>query len=180
MKKFGTLADAVDLAEYAHRNQFDKAGLPYIDHPKRVLAKIQAQGLLPYVQIAAVLHDVTEDTAFTPEMLLGLGFSEAAVEVVDLMDRDRSALRFLVEPRRAPGQPFEGISEDDYYYECLRENPGAYKVKVADMDDNMEDWRLAYLPQDTQKRLRKKYRHGLRVMMYGWENAAHREQFIYE
>jgi tagatose-1,6-bisphosphate aldolase non-catalytic subunit AgaZ/GatZ len=73
-----------------------------------------------------------------------------------------------------------GISETDYYYERIRENPGAYKVKDADMDDNTEDWRLVYLTDETRQRLSKKYAHGRRVLMYGSENAAHREQFLYE
>ena len=56
MQTFKTLDDAIALAKFAHRNQTDKAGLPYIDHPLRVLEKVKAQGALPYVQIAAVLH----------------------------------------------------------------------------------------------------------------------------
>lgn len=168
MQKFSTLTDAIALAEFAHRNQLDKAGLPYIDHPRRVLAKVQAQGCLPYVQIAAILHDVTEDTAFTPQILLDLGFSPAAVNVVRLLDRNESAEMFLVDARRGSGGAFEGITQDDYYYECIREDPGAYKVKMADMDDNTEEWRLSYLPTDMRRRLLDKYSHGRRVLMRGY------------
>jgi len=49
MQKYNTLQDAIALAEFAHRNQHDKAGMPFIDHPKRVLASVQAQGVQPYV-----------------------------------------------------------------------------------------------------------------------------------
>lgn len=181
MQKFGTLQDAIDLAEFAHRNQFDKAGMPYIEHPKRVLAAVQGQGRQPYVQIAAVLHDVTEDTAFTPLMLLELGFSEAAVEIVRLLDRNISAIEYVkLVAQRPEGVEWTGVSKEDYYYERIRENPGAYVVKDEDMNDNTQPWRLTYLPEETQKRLTKKYNHGRRVLRYGWENAAHREQFIYE
>lgn len=180
MQKFGSLTDAIRLAEFAHANQFDKAGMPYIDHPKRVLATVQGQGAQPYIQIAAVLHDVTEDTTFTPQILLELGFSEAAVEIIRLLDRGASATRFIVDPRRAPSGRLAGVSEADYYYECIRENPGAYIVKKADINDNLQDWRLLYLPEETQKRLRKKYAHAIRVLEYGAKSAAHREQFIYE
>jgi (p)ppGpp synthase/HD superfamily hydrolase len=68
-----TLADCVRLAEFAHFHQRDKAGDEYIRHPKRVLASVQAQGAQPYVQMAAVLHDVTEDTAFYPRNAFNLG-----------------------------------------------------------------------------------------------------------
>lgn len=180
MKKFGTLSDAIDLAEFAHKGQFDKAGLPYIEHPKRVLATLQAQGALPYVQIAGILHDVTEDTAFTPRMLLELGFSEASVEVIRLVDRHESAGSFSTDPIWQSGGQWAGITEADYYYERIRENVGAYKVKKADINDNLQDWRIVYLPEDTQKRLRKKYAHAIRVLEYGARETAHREKFLYE
>lgn len=139
MQKFDSLTDAIALAEFAHRNQLDKAGLPYIDHPKRVLQKVQAQGALPYVQIAAILHDVTEDTTFTSQMLLELGFSEAAVRLVILLDRT-------------------GEDPDDYYMN-IRDDPGARLVKLADIEDNLSPWRLSYLSPSTQRRLRRKYHH---------------------
>lgn len=43
MQKFKTLSDAIALAEFAHRNQYDKAGMPYIAHPKRVMEAVQAR-----------------------------------------------------------------------------------------------------------------------------------------
>src|SRR5690349_2110807 len=165
MQSFKTLTDAIALAEFAHRNQVDKAGLPYIDHPKRVLAKVQAQGALPYVQIAAILHDVTEDTRFTPQMLLGLGFSEAAVNIVRLLDRNESAAQFLVDPRRLSNRAFLGIDDpDDYYYIAILQNYGATMVKLADIEDNLSPWRLSYLSADTQARLQAKYAHAKELL----------------
>lgn len=174
MQKFGTLTDAIRLAEFAHGNQFDKAGLPYIDHPKRVLAKVQAQGALPYVQIAAILHDVTEDTPFTPEMLIDLGFSEAAVEVVKLLDRGISSDTFDVENYGRDvggvikGKPWYlalgGTGRDDFYYLQIRENPAARLIKSADMEDNLSPWRLSYLSPNSQRRLRRKYQYAKLVL----------------
>jgi len=165
MQKFASLPDAIALAEFAHRSQLDKAGLPYIEHPKRVLAKVQAQGALPYVQIAAILHDVTEDTRFTAQMLLDLGFSEAAVEVVRLLDRDTSKQEWISYWHVEKGN-ISGTSEDisQYYYEKIRANPGALIVKVADIEDNLSPWRLSYLPEVTQARLREKYRKALEIL----------------
>lgn len=172
MQKFNSLQHAIRLAEFAHADQLDKAGLPYIEHPKRVLAKVQAQGAMPYVQIAAILHDVTEDTRFTPEMLLDLGFSEAAVQVIELLDKNISGRYYMTDTKRAEGAEWAGISEIDYYYECIRENPGAYVVKMADIEDNLSPWRLSYLPEETQARLQKKYAHAQAVLKYGAEQAA--------
>lgn len=153
------LSDCVALAEFAHRNQFDKAGEPYIKHPKRVLASVQAQGGQPYVQMAAVLHDVTEDTPFTPQMLLDLGVPEAAVEIVKLVDRDHSAKWY----NHTKAQYLDEFgkewsrTQDEFYYFYIKQNPGAVQVKLADIGDNLQPWRLNYLPAETQVRLQDKY-----------------------
>jgi (p)ppGpp synthase/HD superfamily hydrolase len=152
MQKFASLSDAIALAEFAHRNQLDKAGLPYIDHPRRVLEKVKAQGALPYVQIAAILHDVTEDTSFTDTMLIQLGFSEAAVNIVRLLDRDRNA---------------EYGYTNDEYYTRIAADPGAKMVKLADIEDNLSPWRQSYLTPETQHRLRRKYRRAVLILEHG-------------
>ena len=152
------LNDCIRLAEFAHFHQTDKAGQPYIEHPKRVLANVQAQGAQPYVQMAAVLHDVTEDTNFTAQMLLDLGVPEAAVEIVRLVDRDISRLAFHeVLAIKASSGSIEKSQYDLFYYESIRGNPGAVQVKLADIGDNLQPWRLNYLPPETQDRLRDKY-----------------------
>mgnify|MGYP003296095846 CR=1 FL=1 len=156
-----TLADVIALAEFAHRNQYDKAGMAYIEHPKRVMSNVQAEGAMPYVQMAAALHDVTEDTPFTPAMLLALGVPEAAVNIVALLDRNHSKLQYEIElALHHKGQipiPDFYDSPDTYYYYRIRQNPGAVQVKLADIGDNLQPWRLAYLPEATQDRLRAKY-----------------------
>lgn len=166
MEKFKTLGDAIALAEFAHRNQVDKAGSPYIDHPKRVLEKVKAQGALPYVQMAAVLHDVTEDTAFTPEHLLDLGFPEAAVKIVRLLDRGLSQHTYQVnvnhkimkdEGRFAVRADYSKEDADHFYYTEISKDDGARVVKFADIEDNLSPWRLVYLEEATQARLLKKY-----------------------
>lgn len=153
MQKFKTLSDAIALAEFAHRSQVDKAGLPYIEHPRRVLEKVKAQGGLPYVQMAAILHDVTEDTAFTPEMLLDLGFPESAVRIVRLLDRGLSEKHW----HEARERHLVSHSPDEHYYKRIAEDDGARMVKLADIEDNLSPWRLAYLEEDTQLRLNRKY-----------------------
>lgn len=166
MQTYKTLDDAIALAEFAHRSQVDKAGLPYIDHPKRVLAKVQAQGALPYVQIAAILHDVTEDTRFTPDMLLALGFSEAAVNIIKLVDRDVSKAVYRAftnnivlerHNRFATENDYSKYAEDLFYYEQIRKNPDAKILKLADIADNMEPWRLSYFSDESRERKITKY-----------------------
>jgi (p)ppGpp synthase/HD superfamily hydrolase len=179
MQKFKTLGDIIALAEFAHRNQVDKAGMPYIEHPKRVMAAVQAQGHMPYVQMAAVLHDVTEDTAFTATMLLDLGVPEAAVEIVMLCDRNYSAADFHTANQGRDtaytvryNRKFKYYialgpdAEDEFYYARIKENPGAVAVKLADIHDNTQHWRLNYLPMETQERLIKKYAKAREMLGY--------------
>lgn len=144
MQTYSTLQDAIALATFAHRNQFDKAGMPYIDHPLRVLAAVQAMGARPYVQMAAVLHDVSEDTAITTVMMSDLGFSDAVTNLVNLVDKE-----FY---RGENGQV-----DIDAYYAGIKANPDARMIKAADIRDNTAPWRLSYLPDETQDRLTKKY-----------------------
>lgn len=175
LQKFSNLPDATALAEFAHRNQTDKQGLPYIEHPRRVLATVQGQGAPPYAQMAAILHDVTEDTKFTPEMLEQLGFSEAVVKLVKLVDRDYSLNQFYI---ANIGRDFaQGLHKgrrwfmslgvdgaDKFYYDAIKSDPWARVIKLADIEDNLQPWRLSYLEPATQARLKDKYARALGIL----------------
>ncbi|MBP8277859.1 MAG: HD domain-containing protein [Propionivibrio sp.] len=56
-----SLEHAIALAASAHSGQVDKAGQPYILHPLRLMLAVTT----PDERMAAVLHDVVEDTAIT-------------------------------------------------------------------------------------------------------------------
>jgi (p)ppGpp synthase/HD superfamily hydrolase len=174
MQKFKTINDVIALAEFAHRNQTDHAGLPYIEHPRRVMENVRAQGALPYVQMAAILHDVTEDTAFTPQMLLDLGVPAPAVEIVRLVDRninrpdrwyDYMNDREWKDIGNSATNP--NFSEDskriqkrineEFYYSRIKAHPSALQVKLADISDNLQPWRMSYLSLDKQEYLKAKY-----------------------
>ena len=176
VEKFSTLADAIALAEFAHRSQKDKAGMDYIDHPLRVMRTVQDQGAQPYIQMAAVLHDVTEDTRFTTDMLQALGFSESVVNVVRLVDRHASAKVFhkqnegrdlaagLNDSKRRFYISLGPDAEDEFYYTQIRKHPGALMVKRADIADNTLPHRLSHFSQETQDRLTKKYKKALDIL----------------
>lgn len=165
-----TLADCVRLAEFAHFHQKDKSGADYIDHPKRVLRAVQDEGAPPYVQMAAVLHDVTEDTPFTPEMLREFGVPEAAVHLVTLLDRDISRNTYMREVATVTSSPTalwwtgsdyvpqsEIPTRDEFYYAAINRSAEARRVKLADIRDNLLPWRLVYLSPEKQQYLRAKY-----------------------
>lgn len=169
-QRFNTLDDAIALAEFAHRKQVDKSGQPYIAHPLRVMLKVAYQNAPNHVKIAAVLHDVTEDTKFSPVILLHLGVPEAAVSIIKLLDRniskevydncgDRKGYEIRGEKKWIDGyyEDHSQITKDEYYYAKIGESPDARMVKLADIEDNLSPWRLASLEEATQDRLKKKY-----------------------
>ena len=80
----GNLERAIEIAASAHRGQTDKGGQPYILHPIRVMLRMNTAE----ERIAAVLHDVVEDSEWTFDALTEEGFSPAVVE----------ALRALTKP----------------------------------------------------------------------------------
>ncbi len=61
------LQKAINLAQAAHRQQLRKSGEPYFFHPLRV-AHLAARHWMDFASvIAALLHDVVEDTPTSPE-----------------------------------------------------------------------------------------------------------------
>ena len=52
---------AIKLAYIAHKDQYDKAGLPYITHPLHLAEYMDDE----YTTVTALLHDVVEDTDIT-------------------------------------------------------------------------------------------------------------------
>ncbi|MCF6201726.1 MAG: HD domain-containing protein, partial [Hydrogenimonas sp.] len=61
------LTDALSFAKDAHEGQLRKSGEPYIVHPILVAAITASISSDETMVIAALLHDVVEDTAFTIE-----------------------------------------------------------------------------------------------------------------
>ena len=123
------LERAITIATEAHCKQLDKAGAPYILHPLRVMSRFNSEA----ERIVAVLHDVVEDTDWTLERLSQEGFSAEVVQAVDCVTRR------------------EGESYDDFVKRSAA-NPLARRVKIADLEDNMDIRRLeAVIPKDAER-----------------------------
>ena len=73
--------------------------------------------------MAAVLHDVVEDTSYTLEDLRRKGFSEAVLAAVDCLTR-------------------RGDESYEEFIERVETNPIAREVKIADLEDNMNIRRI--------------------------------------
>ncbi|MCL4534637.1 MAG: GTP pyrophosphokinase [Bacteroidetes bacterium] len=117
-----TLADAIILAVNAHRYQVDKAGQPYYLHTLRVMTKARTET----EQVVAVLHDLIEDTAYTPDDLRSIGCSDEILGGLDCLTHRK-------------GESY------DQFIERIKPNPIARRVKLADLEDNMDLTRLTEL-----------------------------------
>ena len=82
-------ARAIGLAAERHANQNRKDGTPYIYHPLKVAELVKDAGYGLRYQMAAVLHDVLEDTETTEEELTLFG--EDVLEAVKLGTRPEGA-----------------------------------------------------------------------------------------
>jgi (p)ppGpp synthase/HD superfamily hydrolase len=141
LKRVFTLSDAIAIATSAHDGQVDKSGRPYIGHPLRVMKSVEGE----HAQMAAVLHDVIEDTPVTAEDLTARGCPSNVVDAV-------VALSHL------PGEPQED------YLRRVAANPLAVTVKRADIADNLSPARMARLDDATRARLEIKYATALRLL----------------
>jgi guanosine-3',5'-bis(diphosphate) 3'-pyrophosphohydrolase len=70
------------FSDAAHRGQMRISGAPYISHPLAVAATLASWHLDPHAIVAALLHDVMEDTSITKEQIVER-FGKVAAELVD-------------------------------------------------------------------------------------------------
>lgn len=156
-----TFEAAVELAKRTHASQVDQAGRPYLGHVLRVADAVRRDterfaALIGDVgwgrrsgedvaRIAAVLHDILEDTDVTDEDLREAGCDDALME----------SLVALTRP--------EGEAYSDFL-ERLSADPVAVMVKRADIADNADEARLRLLPPEKAAALREKYRRAEREL----------------
>ncbi len=141
----GVVAKAEEIAVRAHAGQVDKAGAPYIDHPRRVVAHVRSTGGRDDAIAAAWLHDVLEDTALGSDDLRAAGIPARVVTAVEALTH-------------RPGEP-----RDDYYAR-VRSNELALIVKRADLADNTDPVRVGRLDPATRERLAAKYAHARQAL----------------
>jgi len=131
---------AMRIAYDAHHGQMDKSGVPYIFHP----IHLAEQMLDEDTTVAALLHDVVEDTEITPDELAAQGFPPQIIEALDLLTHD------------------EGV---DYmgYVRRIAANPIAKAVKMADLNHNRDMTRLDEI-DDRARRWEEKYSNATRIL----------------
>jgi Guanosine polyphosphate pyrophosphohydrolases/synthetases len=134
MQSDDLVAKAVELAARVHACQKDIGGAPYILHPMRVMGEMECE----QTRIIAALHDTVED---------GEGFS---VGIVRRHFGDRIAAAVDALTKR------EGEDYDDYL-QRVKSDELALKVKLADLKDNSDIFRLGRVPTAEDKKRLDKY-----------------------
>ena len=123
---------ALSIATKAHRGQFDKAGIDYIEHPIFVASQVDSEE----EKAVALLHDVIEDSSVTAEELLNAGLPETVVTAIQILSKKK-------------GQDYQT------YLENVKSNPLARVVKLADLKHNSDLSRLRSVTDNDLERLEK-------------------------
>ena len=120
---------AMRVAYHAHHGQTDKCDVPYIFHPIHLAEQMTDEN----TTIAALLHNVAEDTDITLTDLAAQGFPPEVLEALRLLTHE------------------DGVEYMDYVA-ALKENPIARAVKIADLRHNSDSTRLDVLDELTTAR----------------------------
>ena len=131
---------ALKLCFEAHKNQVDKTGLPYVFHPFHLAEQMKDE----YSTVCALLHDVVEDTEYTFDDLINIGFPNEVIE----------ALKLLTHAEDVPYMD---------YVKALSVNPIAKAVKIADLTHNSDTSRLDVVDEWALKR-EEKYKKALEFL----------------
>lgn len=126
------LSNAIALASELFRDVKDRGGEPYILHCLHVMNQFSD----PELKIIAVLHDIIEDTDFELDTLESFGYSSRVLQALDLLTH-------------IPEMPYED------YIVRISYNADAIKVKLADLQHNMDITRLNKVNPKDLERLKK-------------------------
>ena len=131
---------ALSIALEAHKGQVDKAGKPYILHPLRLMMGLEDE----VEMIAALLHDVIEDSDLTAEDLKKAGIPDEAIEIIGYLTKQK------------------GEAYDDFI-KRISPHRKASQVKIKDIEDNMDISRLETIGEVDLARLAK-YHKSLKIL----------------
>ena len=115
-----TIEKAIEIAAREHAGDIDKGGNPYIFHPLRLMFAVKT----PFEKMAAILHDVVEDTSVSLDDLRNEGFHPDVIAAIEALTKRKGESRLEAAARAAA-------------------NPIARVVKLADVTDNMDLSRIS-------------------------------------
>ncbi len=111
------------LCELLFQDKKDKGGRPYLYHLNRVAEKCYQWDGDYVVTIIGKGHDLFEDTDVTPDDLVELGISARVIKGISDLTK------------------WNGQGYEEYKIQ-VKSNPDAIKVKIVDLEHNMDITRL--------------------------------------
>ncbi|GAB6454561.1 hypothetical protein bcgnr5390_17550 [Bacillus luti] len=131
--KWNHLLDtSIEISASVHKGQEDKGGTAYILHPIAVMCRVKDI----ITKIVGVSHDVVEDSNFTIEDYVRLGFPKEITEEIEAVTKK------------------DDESYDAYLYR-VSQKKRAIKVKLADMEENQDLTRIPNPTRNDKSRARK-------------------------
>lgn len=155
---------ANNIANIAHFDQTDKAGEPYMGHINRVKENVaelcdqykESEAIERWAVLTALLHDVLEDSDYTIKDFNEHGIDPYVVDACSLMNH------------------IKGMKYYEYIIKLSKNKVSKY-VKLADLMDNLNCFRLSSFTLKDAKRI-KKYILAKEFLM----NAMTEEEYIEE
>ena len=123
---------SLEIALKAYAGQTDKAGETYILHPLRLMARMETEE----EKSVALLHDVIEDSDYTAEDLINNGIPTNVVDAVLSLTKQN-------------GENYEK------FIERVLKNKLASKIKIVDIEDNINILRLNSINNKDLERIAK-------------------------
>lgn len=165
-----TLESTLDFIKQAHKDQ-QWGDIPYWQHPYNVMKRLKSQtkdikNIPNFALFAALLHDVIEDTDYTPEDLRTMGYPQETLDILSLVTNEE------LSP--------EGLSHQDFlnwYNSKIQKiidsgNEWAIRVKFADMTENFGSIETLNNPKRAEK-LREKYTKPYQMLRTAVESYNH-------
>jgi len=140
--KYDDFDIAYQIADTAFKDKVDKGGEPYMKHLVRVSSAVKKYGNA--CEIIGLLHDLLEDCPEWNDKSLSTFFSDMVVNNIKVLTRNYS---------ETYEQYIDHISNWDI----------ATKIKIADLNDNMDITRLPSLRDTDFKRLAKYHKAYLKL-----------------
>lgn len=138
---------AYTIATEAHWSQVDKSGFPYILHLTQVASMAKTEDEC----IVGILHDILEDVSWNYLSTIRSLFGDVIADAVEAISRKKDEVY------------------RDYICRC-KENLLARKVKLYDLNHNMNDDRLAMNP--SLGSLRKRFMMAIDILREGTEDFS--------
>lgn len=133
---------AMKLCFEAHKDQVDKAGIPYLFHPISLAERFGEDQEAE--TCVALLHDVLEDTDYTVDDIRSAGMNEEVIEALLLLSHNPKV-------------------EYMDYVRRLSKNNIARHVKICDLQHNSNLSRLETVTEKDLKRV-EKYKEALKIL----------------